>query len=308
MQTVCAVIVTFNRKHLLIRCLEAIYRQTLPPCRVIIIDNASTDNTRELLAHEGFLTREDIDYHLMETNTGGAGGFHEGIKRANQHGSNYCWLMDDDGYPEDDCLKKLMAHSNHYDFYGPLVIDEISKDKLSFPIRPPGKKNIIRTISESYKASRRNIIENIAIPFNGIVLNLNKTKIYGLPKKEFFIWGDDIEYMNRVIRKNGKVATICNAKFYHPMETSVGTPMMFSLLSFNDTNSNLKLYCMCRNNIRIKIEYHGYSHALLFFLKCLLFYTITKPSQKKLLLSVKASWDGFRNSLNKHGLYLNENS
>ena len=46
---VSAVVVTFNRKELLIECLEALRRQTRPLDALYIIDNASTDGTEELL-------------------------------------------------------------------------------------------------------------------------------------------------------------------------------------------------------------------------------------------------------------------
>lgn len=47
--TVCAVVVTYNRKGLLIECLEALRRQTRPLQAIYLIDNASTDGTPEFL-------------------------------------------------------------------------------------------------------------------------------------------------------------------------------------------------------------------------------------------------------------------
>src|SRR5258708_23168564 len=81
MSTVAAVIVTFNRKGLLIECLEAVRGQTRPCERVFIIDNSSTDGTPELLADEGVLDGS-IEYVRLPVNTGSAGGFHEGVRRA----------------------------------------------------------------------------------------------------------------------------------------------------------------------------------------------------------------------------------
>ncbi|RMG35011.1 MAG: glycosyltransferase, partial [Methanobacteriota archaeon] len=44
-RNIAAVIVTFNRKEMLIRCLEGIFSQTRPVSAIFIIDNASTDGT-----------------------------------------------------------------------------------------------------------------------------------------------------------------------------------------------------------------------------------------------------------------------
>lgn len=41
----------------------------------------------------------------LPENMGGAGGFHEGIKYAFEHGFDYIWLMDDDGFPAETCLE-----------------------------------------------------------------------------------------------------------------------------------------------------------------------------------------------------------
>ena len=46
--TVCTVVVTYNRKDLLIKCIESLVNQTLKPQAIYIVDNNSTDNTPEL--------------------------------------------------------------------------------------------------------------------------------------------------------------------------------------------------------------------------------------------------------------------
>ena len=40
MDTVCAVVVTYNRKELLLECLEALRKQTRPVQGIYLIDNA----------------------------------------------------------------------------------------------------------------------------------------------------------------------------------------------------------------------------------------------------------------------------
>lgn len=42
---VIAVVVTYNRKKLLLECLDAIFQQTYSISRLILIDNCSTDGT-----------------------------------------------------------------------------------------------------------------------------------------------------------------------------------------------------------------------------------------------------------------------
>jgi len=54
--SVCAVVVTYNRKNLLIECLEALRKQTRPIQGIYLIDNASTDGTPELLLEKGYIS------------------------------------------------------------------------------------------------------------------------------------------------------------------------------------------------------------------------------------------------------------
>ncbi len=54
-EKVCAVVVTYNRKELLIECLESLKEQSRTLDAILIIDNASTDGTPELLLKNGYI-------------------------------------------------------------------------------------------------------------------------------------------------------------------------------------------------------------------------------------------------------------
>jgi rhamnopyranosyl-N-acetylglucosaminyl-diphospho-decaprenol beta-1,3/1,4-galactofuranosyltransferase len=88
-QTVAAVVVTYNRSRLLLECLDALLRQTRPVDKIVLIDNASTDGTVEVLRSRGYLANPKIDYQRSEFNSGGAGGFHDGMKRAHELGFDW---------------------------------------------------------------------------------------------------------------------------------------------------------------------------------------------------------------------------
>jgi rhamnopyranosyl-N-acetylglucosaminyl-diphospho-decaprenol beta-1,3/1,4-galactofuranosyltransferase len=93
---VAAVVVTFNRKHLLIECIQGLLVQTVRPDRIYIVDNASTDGTAESLAEAGYLNNPLIQYVCLGSNCGGAGGFSAGLEIAYKAGFDWFWLMDDD--------------------------------------------------------------------------------------------------------------------------------------------------------------------------------------------------------------------
>lgn len=110
--TITAVVVTFNRKDLLVRALRGLLAQTRPVDRVVLVDNASTDGTLEHLHTVGLLPDARFRVERLATNTGGAGGFSHGVKVGHADGADWLWLMDDDVVPEPDCLAKLLARTD----------------------------------------------------------------------------------------------------------------------------------------------------------------------------------------------------
>ena len=53
--SVCTILVTYNRKELLIECLDGLLKQSLSVDAIYIIDNACTDGTEELLKDYGYI-------------------------------------------------------------------------------------------------------------------------------------------------------------------------------------------------------------------------------------------------------------
>lgn len=309
--SVCAVVVTFNRKSLLVCTLSALgHQESLD--KIIIIDNASTDGTQDYLAEQGFLAQPHIEYHKLGENTGGAGGFYQGVKLGFEQGFDYLWLMDDDGYPADDCLDKLLNYREQFDFFGPLVLSDDNKEHFSFPMTLPVNKKVIRSKNELFAYlnsldSYSPILHDVLIPFNGVLLNSQMIEQLGFPDKRFFIWGDDMEYTKRIQKHGGTIATIADIEFYHPTTPNLGTPMFFGKMQFNDTDSQIKLYCLCRNNTYNLKHYYGAVYALLFVIKTIWFYCFTRPSWQKLMFCLPALWHGLVADFSHHHRYIGKN-
>ena len=104
-----AVVVTYNRKKVLAENIESMLNQTRIPDKIFVVDNCSTDGTKEFLAEKGWLAEERFVYICTESNIGGAGGFYTGTKAAYDAGANWILLMDDDGKAADEnTVSKLM--------------------------------------------------------------------------------------------------------------------------------------------------------------------------------------------------------
>lgn len=182
--SVTTVIVTYNRKVLLERCIRAVLQQTRMPDTVLILDNASTDGTEASLRELGFLDHPAIRYVRLAENTGGAGGFSEGLRRAYQQGADYFWLMDDDGAPDPECLQKLLgvADGRAIHYAAPNLIADNGESHFA----------------ELIAAARTEVLGFRGGPFNGILLSRALVRAVGFPMKNYFIWGDEYEYTNRM--------------------------------------------------------------------------------------------------------------
>ena len=299
---IAAVVVTFNRLSLLQR-LVATLADTDGLDEILVVDNASTDGTGEWLrsAEAG---HDNLHARLLTDNTGGAGGFHEGLRWAVERGADLVWLMDDDGLPETGCLKRLLVHDGELDFWGPVVVDEAEPERLVFPIRLPGGTRVVHAMDDVRAAAVDGLIRGIVIPFNGVLLTRALVQEIGLPRAEFFIWGDDHEYRLRAERSGARVGTVVDARVLHPSVGSLGTPMAFGRTTYNHTPSDLKHYCMARNNLVNLREYGGRLHAAAFVAKTLWFYTFTRRDPARIRLSVDAWRAARRGDFSGHRRFL----
>ncbi len=295
---ITAVVVTFNRLVLLQR-LVARLREVEVLDEVLVVDNASPDGTGEWLAAQA----PPVKTLSLESNRGGAGGFHAGLRRAFDDGADLVWLMDDDGLPEPDCLKVLLDQDG-FDFWGPAVLAEQDPSRLCFPIRLPGRAAVVHRMVEVELAARDGVIADVVIPFNGVLVTRDLVERIGTPREDFFIWGDDVEYLWRARAAGARTGTVVAARFLHPATDDLGTPMAFGRTTYNHSPSDLKHYCMARNNLVNLRDYRGWPSALAFVAKTAWFYTFTRPDARRLWLSAQAMYAGARGDFTGHQRYL----
>ena len=119
-------------------------------------------------------------------------------------------------------------------------------------------------MSEVEAAAKDGVIEGIVIPFNGVLVTRALVEKIGPVREEFFIWGDDVEFRLRAERAGARIATVVDSHFLHPATDDLGTPMMFGRTTYNHSPSDLKHYCMARNNVVNLRDYRGWLAVLAF--------------------------------------------
>lgn len=218
-ERVATVTVTYNRKELLIKNIKAIMEQTYEIDSIIIVDNNSTDGTKEKVEEE-FNKNEKINYIFLNENIGGAGGFYTGCKYAFENGYDWVILMDDDGRPQNIyTIEKLMEEvknkqlsSNDKVMMNSLVLCD--EENLSFGLFEIN--DTIKSIKDKIEDKNDNTIKNKINPFNGTLISKGLMQEIGFPNKEFFIKGDEHDYQFRAAKADAYITTVIDSIYYHP--------------------------------------------------------------------------------------------
>lgn len=248
METVVAVVVTYNRIDDLKKCIRSLQDQTRPLDAIIVINNGSTDGTDEWLPHQtGIIT-------VTQLNLGGAGGFATGIETAHKAGYDWIWCMDDDCLAAPDALERLLASPN----IGPCIKNCVSvstedNSDLAFHVDRPQQS--YRKVSDM---TQFDLVFGVASFFNGTLISAEVVRNIGVPDKKLFIWGDEVEYMTRAEKMGYPVVTVPNSVFYHPPSFDRnGIPWPGAW----------KQYYAVRNQRRIFQNIHGGKYGMLLFMQ-----------------------------------------
>lgn len=195
MNEVVAIVVTYNRKEMLLECIEHLLSLQNKKCDILVIDNAGTDGTRDALIP--FIDSDKIIYCNTGANLGGAGGFQFGMKEALKRGYKFLWLMDDDVFPEPDSLTALLDADRELEGkYG--FLSGIARWTDGSPCKMNIQKTGIRKTITDYTSAT---VPVIMATFVSFFVKAETVLEAGLPIKEFFIWADDFEYSRRISMK-----------------------------------------------------------------------------------------------------------
>ena len=191
---VCAVVVTYNRHDLLVECLDRVARQSRRPDHVLVVDNASTDETPGMLAR-----RDGVEVLALDENLGSAGGFAEGIRAAHERGYEWLWLLDDDSFCDEGCLEALLAGIERAPRRPDVVCSVVRwKDDTLHPMnRPWFRFNQREQFAEAAGAGLALIRSATWV---STMVHRSAVDRNGLPPAHFFIWSDDPEYLGGILR------------------------------------------------------------------------------------------------------------
>lgn len=253
---VAAVVVTYNRVQLLRHCLAALRAQSVP-CDVLVVDNASTDGTGEAV-RQMMQADSAVDYHNTGTNIGGAGGFNFGMRWAVEAGYQFVWVMDDDCFPEPAALEELLdADEKLKGEYGWLSSRALWVDGQECRMNRQKIRKFAPPVAND-------ILPAEQATFVSLFLRTETICAVGLPIRDFFIWGDDIEYTRRIaIRQKMNSYVVLQSRVVHAMKENTGSNLAI------DSRERLERYRYAYRNENYIYRQEGLRGQIYYRMKCL---------------------------------------
>ncbi|BAL80558.1 glycosyltransferase [Caldisericum exile] len=249
---VAAIVITYNRHELLKECLDSILSGTVVP-DVIVVDNASTDNTPDLVKNY------PVKYVRLENNLGPAGGAEAGQRYAYENKYDFVWMLDDDVVVSKDALYELL---HYYDLlvrqFNKIFLSSVTYGDKEFKkpfynlLRYDFRTGLTKKIRD--EEFHRDYFEYDIAPMNGLFIPREVFDIVGFFNGKLWGWYDDTEFVLRSKKVGFRGFAITKSKIYHPIEYRKQVKILgktFTILS----GRPYRMYLGTRNNITVQKKF-----------------------------------------------------
>lgn len=278
---VAAVIVTYNNLTMLRGLLSDLFSQSRRPDNIIIVDNSDHDDTEQVMKKDF----PQVQYVRLAQNAGSCGGYYEAIRIASKD-NDYIYTLDDDVRLDKDSLFEII--------------------KGSLELEKSMKIGAVRSVGNIERNTAPSSLE--IFPWRGTLLKTEAIQSCGLPRKDYFIYGEDLEYSLR-FKKNGFLCYWIPSSPCYKRRTSGETAGRLIGKTIRTYSHPYQFYYAFRNEISIYKEYGLFTKLLksiLYAMEIILFISFRDQSHKR--RNIKAIWDGlmdgFRERLGKNPNYL----
>lgn len=293
--SVSCVILTYADRHILLGEVLRRLGEIEPRIESVVIVFNGVPYNPQLFIDELNLPLT-IHIESLDANIGSAGGYAKGLDAAVAHTqSEYLWLLDDDNRPDSDALTKLelawrllggdpatlllslrkdrweylsAIHKGEHDgfidnaFYNFHLVQTIHRKLVGWhPFQGSNDKH------PAYPLVRVGYA-----PYGGLVLHRNWVKRVAPPREDYFVYGDDHEYTDRITRSGGYIY-LCASSVVIDIERSWFQVTHAHCHYLLDPNAPaLRAYLGLRNRVATEMAGHA-SCVSLYLLNALIFAT-----------------------------------
>jgi GT2 family glycosyltransferase len=209
---------------------------------ILVVNNASTDDTADVLLN--FKNQFNFfEIITLNSNTGGSGGFYNGILSLlpKIDNNDYIILHDDDSWPnfkKDELLDYLFTNRIYHGCF-PVIHPNGDLNQMNIPGNANFLNNPITYFKDIVRGHYRrpknleDFKNYCAFDYSSFVGYIAQKSIFssiGIPNPNFFLYSDDTSYTYKAACYFGKVTLINNGKliFIHDCNRSTGRTLLNS--------------------------------------------------------------------------------
>ena len=244
---VLAHIHTFNDADIIDRTIAAVLGQTHAVDEILLVDNASSDDTLE----QPLIKKTTVLRHAE--NQGTSGAVYSGVRYALEHDYDWIWVFDADSIPEPDALEKLL--DLYAGFPSSLQQETAFLACLHFNVQDGNPQHgglfTRRGLAPSWPVPGARHYPCHYVIWSGCLYRLAAIRKIGLPNANYVLdWGEG-EYGYRIMKAGYKGFIHQDAILHHnirgrtsmiPVEVKLG-PAKLTLYEFPP----IRCYYTCRN-------------------------------------------------------------
>lgn len=260
------IIINYRTPGLILDCLSTVFRETQEiSFEVIVVDNASGDNSRELILN----AYPSVRWIQMDYNAGFARANNEGIR---QSLGRILLLLNSDTLIEDKAIQRCCQsfESSEYVACGLQLLNvdrtpQISgnyfmKGGLNYLLPLPYFGNFVKKAGQLFKVARPNVPEARSLVevdwINGAFLMVKRLSVesVGPLDEDFFLYAEETEWCSR-LRKHGKLAIYGQFHVVHLQGASANETFGSEGQGYYNLYDRKGLQIMLSNFVRIRKQF-----------------------------------------------------
>lgn len=233
-----------------IPCLDSLLQLKDAEYRILLLDNASSDDSQEILAKYAALHQDKVVFFPLKRNLGYAGGNNIGLRYAMSQGDmEYAWILNNDTLVEPDALSWLVRYMDqnpHVGMCGSKLIYEWDRSR----VQGYGGKyvpwiGVSSTYTEETDIPRIDYVIGAAI-----FVRRSFLEDIGLMCEDYFLYFEETDW---AVRARGRYSLGCEPRsvVYHREGAVIGANA-----AHPDEKSELADYYAMRNRLLFTRKYY----------------------------------------------------
>jgi GT2 family glycosyltransferase len=222
--SIASVTVAYNGADVLARHIDALKRQTRTINEIVVVNNASTDETLDLLRTK----YPEVTVLNEFVNGGVGGGYAAGLAYAVlKKKYDWVWLFDQDSLPSEDGLEKLLSGLQRLDGISEntAILAPVCRDSQGAQTCPGLLWRDGHIVPVAGNASKHITLVDLVIS-SGSLIRKEAIEAAGVPRADFFMDFVDYEHCLRLRRHGFNIAVVDDSLLHH----TLGEPAKFRIL------------------------------------------------------------------------------